>query len=234
MIKVVVAQAVRDLAQLANNVQGWPQTAKGASVKALNERKDYLIAKLRYRAIKKLRNIPGFSKGSQVEDDLIVDAGGYGLSGVSSVSIKLRTKKSFIIAEAWNKGAKIFPGGGITYLAEPISQGKRVPLSPKKFMDSRYTSFFYQNPSIVRSSRHPYVEQDVAGLMIIRDKKTLVAGKVQKKKVGKVVQTFVLMKSQTIKPTRWAFHALREFREQDVPVIAKDIVKRLKDIKVAP
>lgn len=240
MIKIVVAQAVRDLAKLANNVQDWPQTAKGASVKALNQRKSFLIEKLKMRAIKKLRNVPGFGRGSQVESDLIVGPGGGGLPGVSSISISLRTKKSFIIAEAWNKGARILPGGGITYLAEPLSTGKRVPLSPTTFKNASYSSFFFQNPSLVKPSSNPYVEQDVAGLMVIRDRKNLVkverkdpkTGKIRTKSVGAVKATFILMKSQVIKPTRWAFHALREFRQYDVPEIAKDIVTQLKGIQL--
>lgn len=242
MIKVVVAQAVRDLAQLANNVQDWPQTAKGASIKALNGRKDYLIAKLTFRGIKALRRIPGFHKGgSQVEEDLIVKPGGFGQRGVSSVSIQMRTKKSFMIAEAWDKGAVIVPKN-VKYLAEPLSEGKRLPLSPKKFLGSNYTSFFYKNPSIINPSLHPFIVQDISGLMVIRDKKNLVkssrfnnkTGKVEKRNVGKPVQSFVLMKRQVIKATNWAGRAVAEFREQDVPVIAKDIVENLKAIKVAP
>ena len=242
MIKVVVAQAVRDLAQLANNVQGWPQTAKGASVKALNERKDYLIAKLTYRGIKALRRIPGFHKGdSQVEQDLVVKPGGFGQRGVSSISIRMRTKKSFMIAQAWDKGAVIVPKN-VKYLAQPLSEGKRVQLSPKSFLGSNYTSFFYKNPSIIRSSLHPYIEQDIAGLLVIRDKKNLIkssrfnnkTGKVEKRNVGKPIQSFVMMKRQVIKATNWAGRAVQEFREQDVPVIAKDIVQKLKDVKVAP
>lgn len=233
MIKVIVSTALRDLARLGAKIEDYPKTRRGAAVKVLESKKGELQSRLKSRMINHLHKIgPGFASGSQVEQNLNVSYGGYG-KGVSALKVEVLNEKAAIIANAWNKGATIRPKSW-QFLAQPISEGKRVEIPASSYKGDQYSTWVYKGTKF--QSRNPNIEQDVIGLMVIRKKNSFVLGrklnsKTKKNEVVAVPETvarYILMKKQVIKPTRWAFNALKEFREVDFPVVAKELINEMK------
>jgi hypothetical protein len=239
MIKtnVLVGTALRDLAQLGDRVKDYPRTTRGLAIRILDTKKEVLRQKLHDRMVEELRAIGGgFAKGSKVERALVVVPGGFG-RGTSSLEVKVMGDHEAMIANAWNKGATITPKK-VKYLAQPLSEKNRLGnVSPRSYSDSEYSTWFYEKPAKVKS--HDNVDMDVAGILVVRSRRTYVMGKKRNEKTGKledaavpeVAARYLMLKRQVIRPTRWAFKAFNSFRNIDFPKVAEQMIVELANTK---
>jgi len=234
MIKtnVLVGTALRDLAQLGDRVKDYPRTTRGLAIRILDKKKEVLRQKLHDRMVEELRAIGGgFAKGSKVERALVVVPGGFG-RGTSSLEVKVMGDHEAMIANAWNKGANIIPKK-VKYLAQPLSDAKKLDTYKK----SEYSTWFYEKPAKVKS--HDNVDMDVAGILVVRSRRSYVMGKKRNAKTGKledaavpeVAARYLLLKRQVIRPTRWAFKAFNSFRNIDFPKVAEQMIVELANTK---
>lgn len=229
-VTVLAGTALRDLAQLGEKIENYPRTTRGLAIRVLEKQKPILKDKLKDRMVKELRALGGgFTEGSLVEKNMVVTDGG-GSRGVSSFEVKVLGAKAAIIANAWNKGARIIPKA--QYLAQPLSDAKKLDTQTllSAYPKSDYTTWLYKKPMTLNP--HSAVQQDVAGILQIRSRNSRVLGKRKDSRTGKVYNTIVpepvarylMLNKQIIKPTRWVFKAFNDFRNKDFPDVARQMI----------
>lgn len=233
-------QLLRDLTKLLKDVEDYPKTKLGAPRIAIQYENNKVFQGLLWKnLVTNLRGLGGgFASGSSiVEQELQVNPGsGSGKRGVAAYQAgfknTIRGTKAFKIASIWDQGGTIFPRQA-RYLTQPLSDGKRIDLSPKEFDDAEHVAQFYKG--IGKPSRHPLIQQSVHGLMVIRKRpvKSLVRRKKgEKRNLGEHVATFLVLNYQKHLSTQWIYHAALKTRNEVIPLMIKTGKEYIKSQKV--
>jgi hypothetical protein len=102
-----------------------------------------------------------------------------------------------------------------------------------EYNDDQHIAQFY--PRIGKPSSHPLISQSVHGLMVVRKKpqRSLVRRKKgEKRDRGQYVAAFLVMHSQTHKPSYWIYHAAIKTRTEILPLMIKTGQEYIKSQKV--
>lgn len=237
---VATNQLIRDLTKMLKDVEDYPKTKLGAPRIAIQYENNKVFQKiLEKNLITNLRALGGgFASGkSIVEDELQVNPGsGSGRRGVAAYQAgfknTVRGTKAFKIAIIWDQGGTIFPRQA-KYLTQPLSEGKRIDLSPLEYNNDQHVAQFYPNTGT--ASHHPLIQQSVHGLMVIRKKPTrsLVRRKKgEKRDRGQVVAKFLVLNYQKHLSSQWIYHATLKTRTEVLPIMYETGLKYIRSQKV--
>lgn len=233
-------QLIRDLTKMLKDVENYPKTKLGAPRIAIQYEKNEAFQKiLKKHLLVNLHNLGGgFASGhSIVEDELQVNPGsGSGRRGVAAYQAgfknTVRGTKAFKIAMIWDQGGTIFPRNA-KYLTQPLSEGKRIDLSPMEYHNDQHTAQFYPNTGT--PSHHPLIQQSVHGLMVIRKKpaRSLIKRKKgEKRDRGQVVAKFLVLNYQKHLGSQWIYHASITSKREILPIMYETGLKYIRSQKV--
>lgn len=236
-------QLIRNLTKLLKDIEDYPKTKLGTPRIAIQYKNNEIFQTILWKnLIQEWNNLgPAFNANSIVQRNLKVNPGsGSGRKGVAAYQAGFKNTnegtQAFKIAEIWNKGGTIYPRTA-RFLAQPFSVGRRVPASPRHWntdAGGEYTAFVDKSKHYV-GSHDPRISQDVEGMLYIRKRhqgyETGQKGKKIKHKT-KIVAKFLLLRSQSHKPTHWIDIAAKKTRAEVLPIMLETGRKYIQSQKV--
>lgn len=228
-MNIDVGRAVKGLEQIIGQLNDVQQKQAGeVAARTLNDQSKFIQNVYKQELLKNLHGLGrGFRFGSKIERNLEINKVYDGK--VLSFTADVKDSKTATIAHIWDKGGVIRPKKKV--LTEPL--GLKVGASPLDYGNETYSTWLYEG--VGKYPKNPNIDQDVRGMLVVRERKLAGAQKV-KTKHGmrfrpKVVARFLTLRSQTHHKTNWIGFSSKSAVTIIVPKLREELIKSIKELK---